>query len=121
MTIHSIKPVYWIAGSKKDLLTLPTPVVDVFGYGLHLAQIGKKHEAAKPLQGFGSASVLEIAHDWKGDTFRAVYTVEFAEAVFVLHVFQKKSKRGAEIPKPDIELIKSRLKLAEKMAKGLTS
>ena len=121
MTIHAIKPVYWIAGSKKDLLALPALVVDVFGYGLHLAQIGKKHESSKPLQGFGSAGVLEIAHDWKGDTFRAVYTVEFAECVIVLHVVQKKSKRGVETPKPDIALIKSRLKLAEKLAKELTS
>lgn len=121
MTIHSIKPVYWIASAKKDLLALPEPVVDVFGYGLHLAQTGRKHDSSKPLRGFGSADVLEIAHDWMGDTYRAVYTVEFAEAIFVLHVFQKKSKRGAETPKPDLELIKSRLKLAEKLAREMKS
>lgn len=94
-------------------------VVDTFGYALHLAQSGKKHDHAKPLQGFGSAGVLEVVEDWRGSTYRAVYTVRFAAAVFVLHVFQKKSKRGVPTPKQDLDLIKDRLKLAQQIAKEL--
>ena len=77
------------------------------------AQIGLKAPKAKPLRGFGGAGVLEVVEDFDGDTFRAVYTVKFRGIVFVLHVFQKKSKRGIRTPKADIELIKSRLKSAE--------
>jgi len=69
----AIKPLIWMGSSKKDLLALPHEVVDVFGYGLHLAQMGLKHPDAKPLSGFGSAGVLEIVEDWRGDTYRAVY------------------------------------------------
>ncbi|MGH8620083.1 MAG: type II toxin-antitoxin system RelE/ParE family toxin [Burkholderiales bacterium] len=120
MAERPIRPVHWMGSAKRDLGNLPAAVIDVFGYALHLAQIGRKHEHAKPLRGFGSAGVLEIAEDWRGDTFRAVYTVQLAEVVFVLHVFQKKSKRGAETPKPDMELIRTRLKAAESMAKEMT-
>ena len=74
-------------------------MVDVFGFALHLAQTGKKHEQAKPLKGFGGASVLEVVEDHMGDTYRAVYTVKIAEAVDVLHCFQRKSKEGIETPK----------------------
>jgi phage-related protein len=87
---------------------------------LHLAQVGKKHDQAKPLHGFGSAGVLEIVDDWRGSTYRAVYTVRFAAAVFVLHVFQKKAKSGIATPKADLELIKERLKAAEQVAKELS-
>jgi phage-related protein len=114
-----VKPLVWVASAKKDLLSLPPDVVDTFGYALHLAQTGKKHEQAKPLQGFGSAGVLEVVEDWRGNTYRAVYTVRFAAAVFVLHVFQKKSTRGIATPKQDLDLIKDRLKLAEQIAKEL--
>ena len=82
-------------------------------------QDGKKHEQAKPLRGFGSAGVLQIVADWDRSTYRAVYTVRFMSAVFVLHVFQKKSKRAAATPKADIELIRERLKAAEQIAKEL--
>lgn len=75
------------------------------------------HSAAKPLKSFGSAGVVEIVEDWRGDTYRAVYTVRFANAVYVLHCFQKKSKRGIETPQRDIELIRERLKQAEQLAK----
>lgn len=109
----------WIGSSKKDLLALPEEVVDVFGYALHLAQTGKKHSQAKPLHGFGSAGVLEIVEDLRGDTYRAVYTVRFAVRVFVLHVFQKKSKSGVATPKLDVNLIRNRLKVAAKRAKEL--
>ena len=99
-------------------MALPEDVQDVFGYALHLAQEGKKHEQAKPLKGFGGAGVLEVVEDFKSDTYRAVYTVKFGSAVYVLHCFQKKSTHGAETPKPDMDLIRERLKAAEAHAKG---
>ena len=109
----------WIGSTKKDLLALPEEVVDVFGYALYLAQTGSKHDQAKPLRGFGSAGVLEVVEDRRGDTYRAVYTVQFAVRVFVLHVFQKKSKSGIATPKPDLDLIRNRLKAAAKRAKEM--
>jgi phage-related protein len=114
-----LKPLEWIGGSRKDLKALPDEVIDVFGYALHLAQTGGKHIQAKPLQGFGSAGVLEVVEDFRGNTFRAVYTVRFEERVFVLHVFQKKAKSGIATPKPDMELIRRRLLAAAKRAKEL--
>jgi phage-related protein len=115
----ALKPLYWLGSSKRDLQALPDDVVDVFGYALYLAQIGKKHEQAKPLKGFGSAGVLEVVEDWKGSTYRAAYTVRFAGAVFVLHVFQKRSKRGIATPTVDMDLIHHRLKAAEQIAREL--
>lgn len=97
---------------------MPDDVVDVFGFALHLAQTGKKHEQAKPLKGFGGASVLEMVEDHLGDTYRAVYTVKIAEAIYVLHCFQKKSKQGIETPKHEMDLIRERLKAAQAHAKG---
>ncbi len=117
--LPELKPLAWLSSSKKDLLALPEEVIDKFGYALYLAQIGKKHEQAKPLHGFGSAGVLEIVEDWRGNAYRAVYTVRFAAAVFVLHVFQKKAKRGIATPRQDMELIKERLKAAEQIVKEL--
>lgn len=113
------RPLEWIASSKKDLMALPAAVVDVFGYALHLAQVGGKHPQAKPPQGFGSTGVLEVVEDWRGNAYRAVYTVRYAARVFVLHVFQKKSKSGIATPKPDVDLIKTRLKAAATRAKEL--
>lgn len=92
---------------------MPEDVQDVFGYALHLAQTGQKHPDAKPLKGFGGAGVLEVVDDFQGDAYRAVYTVRFADAVYVVHCFQKKSTQGIATPKPDMELIKSRLKAIE--------
>ena len=114
-----IRPLYWVGSSKRDLLALPEDVVDVFGYALYLAQIGKKHEQARPLKGFGSAGVLEVVEDWEGNTYRAVYTVRFMCGVFVLHVFQKKAKRGITTRKADLDLIRDRLKAAEQVARSL--
>jgi phage-related protein len=114
-----LKPLYWVGSSKRDLLSMPDPVVDGFGYALYLAQAGKKHDQAKPLKGFGSAGVLEIVEDSDRSTYRAVYTVEFSGMVFVLHAFQKKSKRGMATPKADLDLIRERLKVAEHIAKEL--
>lgn len=116
---HRLKPLFWVGNSKKELLALPEEVIDVFGYALYLAQIGRKHEQAKPLKGFGSASVLEVVEDWQGSTFRAVYTVRFAIGIFVLHVFQKKAKKGIATPKVDLDLIRERLKAAEKAAREM--
>lgn len=93
--------------------------MDVFGYALHLAQAGGKHLQAKPLRGFGSAGVLEVVEDWRGNAYRAVYTVRFEERVFVLHIFQKKSKTGIETPKPDRDLIRNRLQVAARRVKEL--
>lgn len=92
---------------------MPEEVRDTFGYALHLAQVGQKHPDAKPLKGFGGAGVLEVVEDFQGDAYRAVYTVRYAEAVYVVHCFQKKSTQGIATPKPDVELIKSRLKTIE--------
>ena len=97
---------------------MPDDVQDTFGYALYQAQVGKKHEQAKPLKGFGSAGVLEVLEDSGGGTYRAVYTVKFGEEVYVLHCFQKKSMRGIATPKPDMDLIRERLKAAEAHAKG---
>ncbi len=88
-------------------------VKDVFGYALHLAQHGEKHLDARPLKGFGGAKTLEIVEDHQGDTYRAVYTVKYEGYVYVLHCFQKKSKKGIATPKPDMDKIRARLKYAE--------
>lgn len=114
-----LKPLAWVGSAKRDLLALPEEVIDAFGYALYVAQTGKKHEKAKALHGFGSAGILEIVEDWRGNAYRAVYTVRFSAAVFVLHVFQKKAKHGIATPRQDMELIRERLKVAEQMAKEL--
>jgi phage-related protein len=116
-----LRRLYWVGSSKRDLLALPGEVVDVFGYALYLAQIGRKHNQAKPLQGFGSAGVLEIVEDWEGNAYRAVYTVRFEQAIYVLHVFQKKAKRGIATPKSELDIIRNRLKAAEQAARELES
>jgi phage-related protein len=85
----------------------------VFGFALYQVQTGEKHVAAKPLKGFGGAGVLEVVEDFDRDTFRAVYTVKFEGAVYVLDVFQKKSRKGSATPKPELELIRKRLAVAE--------
>lgn len=113
------RALYWVGSSKRDLMALPDAVIDVFGYALYLAQIGRKHEQAKPLKGFGSAGVLEVVEDHDRNTYRTAYTVRFADRVFVLHVFQKKSKRGVATPKEELDLIRNRLKRAEQIAKEL--
>jgi phage-related protein len=106
------KPLIWIGRTRKDLKTFPEDVQDVFGYALHLAQMGSKHPAAKPLKGFGGAGVLEIVDDHEGGAHRAVYTVKIGDVVYALHAFQKKSARGIATPKVEVALIKQRLKEA---------
>jgi phage-related protein len=113
------KPLEWIASSHKDLMAMSVEVRRFFGYALSLAQAGDQHDAAKVLRGFGGAGVLEVVEDDAGGTYRAVYTVKFEEAVFVLHCFQKKSKRGIATPKEDMDIIRARLKIAEALAKEM--
>ena len=113
MSDPAVKPVSWIGSSYKDFREFPDGVQDVMGYALYQAQIGGKHGSAKPLKGFGGAGVLEIVADHVDDTFRAVYAVKFATAVYVLHAFQKKSKTGIKTPAEDLDLIYRRLKVAE--------
>jgi phage-related protein len=106
------KPVHWVGSSREDLRSCPDETRREIGFALRLAQRGEKPSSAKPLKGFGGAGVLEIVENWRGDTYRAVYTVRFAEALYVLHVFKKKSKSGIRTPKPEIDLIESRLRAA---------
>jgi phage-related protein len=108
-----LKPVRWIASSLDDLKDFPEDVQQAVGYALYRAQCGEKHSSVKPLKGFKGASVLEIIQDFDGDTYRAIYTVKFEEVVYVLHVFQKKSKHGIATPKQDVQLIETRLKRAK--------
>ena len=109
------KELVWIASSRRDLKRLPEALQKTFGFALGVAQLGKTPPIAKVLKGFGNAGVLELIEDDSAGTYRAVYTVRFSTAVFVLHVFQKKSKRGIETPKHDMDLIAERLKQAEQL------
>ena len=113
------RPLIWIGNSKKDLMRLPVLVRKFFGHALHFAQLGEQHDAAKVLKGFGGSLVLELLEDDSAGTYRAVYTVKFEQAVFVLHCFQKKSKRGISTPTKDMDIIRARLKIAEALAKEL--
>jgi phage-related protein len=117
--INKEKPLEWIGSSHKDLMALPMDVRRFFGYALSLARAGDQHDAAKVLKGFHGAGVVEVVEDDAGGTYRAVYTVKFKEAIFVLHCFQKKSKRGIDTPKEDMEIIHARLKVAEAFTKVL--
>ena len=110
---HRLKRIVWIGSSRKDLKSFPDDVKRVIGHALYQAQMGGKALSAKPLSGFGSAGVLEVVQGYQTDTYRAVYTVRFGDFVYVLHAFQKKSKRGIATPRCDNALIKARLKAAE--------
>jgi len=111
------KPIVWMRSSKQDLKAFPKEVRSQIGYALAVAQEGGKHPDAKPLKGFGGAGVLEVIEDFDGDTYRAVYTVRFEEAVYVLHAFQKKSSSGIATPQREITFVKERLKRAEELHK----
>ena len=108
-----IKPVFWMASSRKDLKAFPKAVQSDVGYALFAAQRGEEYRSVKALKGFGGRSVLEIVAPHDGDTYRAVYTVKFEDAVYVLHAFQKKSTKGIATPQRDIDLIRRRLSDAE--------
>ncbi len=108
-----LKPVAWIASSCDDLRDFPDDVRAVMGEAIYQAQKGNEHPRAKALKGFGGRSVLEIVDDSDDDTWRVVYTVRFAGLIYVLHAFQKKSKRGRATPKAVLDIIRQRLKAAE--------
>lgn len=110
------KPLAWVGNTKKSLCAFPASVKRLMGNALLDAQYGGKHPDAKPLTGqttFKGSQVLEVVDDHDGDTYRTMYTVRFEKAVYALHAFKKKSKRGIATPKQEIEQIKQRLKLAE--------
>jgi len=111
------KPLEWIGSSHKDLMALPAEVRRFFGFALSLAQWGERADASKVLQGFGGGGVLEVVEDDAHGTYRAVYTVRYPEAVFVLHCFQKKSHHGIATPREDMEVIHGRLKIAAAIVK----
>jgi len=111
--MNTQKPVEWIGSSKEDLREFPREVRRVMGQAIDDAQHGGENPAVKALKGFGGRGVLEVVDDFDGDTYRAVYTVKFVGVVYVLHAFQKKSKKGIATPQREIDLIKARLKRAE--------
>ncbi|HEY8699106.1 MAG TPA: type II toxin-antitoxin system RelE/ParE family toxin [Rhizomicrobium sp.] len=109
---RDFRPVEWVGSSYKDFISFPDAVQDEMGYALYLAQTGRMHASAKPLKGFGGAGVVELVEDDRHGTYRAVYTVQFESAVYVLHAFQKKSRKGLKTPREEIELVRRRLKIA---------
>ncbi len=112
-----LKEIIWIGSSKKDLESLSDEIIDDMGYSLYRVQTGEHPENAKTLKGFGSAGIVEIKESDAAGTYRAVYTITMPEVVFVLHVFQKKSKQGIKTPQKDLDLIKNRLKQAQEFYK----
>jgi phage-related protein len=109
-----VKPVVWVGSSRRDLKTFPEDVQANIGYALFAAQCGEEYSSVKALKGFGARSVLEIVAPYGGDTYRAVYTVQFKDVIYVLHAFQKKSKTGIATPKHEVDLIRRRLADAER-------
>lgn len=109
----SPKPVFWVASSRSDVRKFPREVRQAVGQALFDAQCGEKHPSVKPLKGFTGASVLEVVESFDGDSYRVVYTVKFAKAVYVLHAFQKKSKSGIKTPPEDVKRIEVRLAAAK--------
>jgi phage-related protein len=108
-----VKNIVWVGSSRMDLTAFPREVKEVIGFALYQAQIGLKAPSAKPLRGFGGAGILEIVENFQTDTYRTVYAVKFSELIYVLHAFQKKSKKGVATRKADIGLVKRRLRAAE--------
>ena len=119
MATPQSKPMRWIGSTLDDLRKFPDEVRESIGHALRAAQLGGKHPNARPLRGFHGAGVLEVIEDFDGDTYRAVYTVRFAGVVYGLHAFQKKSRKGIETPKSDIDLVKQRLKVAAEDYKAI--
>lgn len=115
-----LKPVRWVGSSKADLKRFPDPVLRRIGFAIYQAQTGLRHRDAKPLRGFGSG-VLEVVARYDGDTFRVVYAIRFEATVYVLHAFQKKSARGSQTPKRELDLIARRLSAAERHHKETPS
>ncbi|HUY67801.1 MAG TPA: type II toxin-antitoxin system RelE/ParE family toxin [Alphaproteobacteria bacterium] len=113
-----VKELVWAGSSRRDMRALGKEMRRRFGQALYAVQLGETPPSAKSLKGFGGAGVLELVEDDRGGAYRAVYTVRFAAKVYVLHVFQKKSKRGIATPQREIEMIRERLKRAARMYKG---
>jgi len=120
METGSTKDVVWVASSLDDLKKFPESVRQFMGFAIYQAQCGGKHVDAKPLKGYKGSGLLEVLEDFDGDTYRTVYTVRFADAVYVLHAFQKKSKKGIATPRQDVDLIAARLKMAEQIRESNT-
>ncbi|MCK4603623.1 MAG: type II toxin-antitoxin system RelE/ParE family toxin [Deltaproteobacteria bacterium] len=110
-----LKNIVWIGSSREELKKFPEPIKDEIGYAIYRAQEGKKHHKAKPLKGF--SGVLEITSSYKTDTYRAVYAIKLGDCIYVFHTFKKKSHKGIKTPKPDMEIIRKRLKEAHILAK----
>ena len=104
-----------MGGSLKDLRAFPDDVRQVFGTAIYYAQLGGKHPQATPMKGYKGAGVLEVVEDFMSDTYRCVYTVRYVNKIYVLHVFQKKSKRGIATPQSEIDVVNSRLKDAQRL------
>ena len=111
------QPLYWVGSAKRDLLAFPEAVKDGIGSALSVAQFGGKHPRSKPWKGEG-AGVFEVVEEHRGDAYRAIYTVRFKDAVYVLHAFQKRSPSGIKTPKREVELIAQRLHLAQRDYEG---
>jgi phage-related protein len=114
---QTLKVLIWLGSSRRDFVAFPDDVKSEMGYALFQAQAGGHHRKAKPLRGAGDAGVIEIIDDHRGDTFRTIYTVRYANAVYVLHAFQKKSKSGIATPKSDLDLVEQRLREAARLHK----
>ena len=110
----ALKPVRWVGSARRDLKSFPRSVQRHIGQALYAAQCGEEYPSVKALKGFGGRAVLEIVAPHEGDTYRAVYTVRFHDAVYVLHAFQKRSKKGIATPLKETELVKQRLAAAER-------
>ena len=102
---------FWVGSSYRELKRFPERVKDSIGKALGVAQFGGKHPSAKPWKGEGPG-VLEVVEDYAGNTYRAVYTVHFEKAIYVLHAFQKKSPKGTRTARTDVELVRKRLRVA---------
>jgi phage-related protein len=114
-----LKPLFWVGSCLGDLKAFPDDVMDGIGFALHEAQMGGKSRKAKPLKGYKGSGILEVVDRYDGDTYRAVYTVRFKGAVFALHAFQKKAKKGIATPKAELDMIKRRLRVAEEKYNAL--
>lgn len=106
----SEKQLFWLGSSYNDLKEMPEHIQDIFGYALDLAQNGKRHPKANPFKLKGESGVIEVVGDYDGDTFRAIYTVHYDDAIYVIHCFQKKSTIGIKTPQKDVALVIERLK-----------
>lgn len=108
--MKELKPLYWLGSSHKDLMEMPEEVKDIFGFALYQTQMGQRHPKAKPFHIPGESGLLEIVESYDGDAYRAIYTINYADAIYVIHCFQKKSVSGIKTPKHHVDMIEERLK-----------